>query len=271
MSFYGTSFSFDGVSCEAFDLVLYDINTTEQGESQFASNVEIEEDRLPRHYRSVYYGCTQNEALEFTLVMCANERRVASGVPFDRWDMERISSWLTGKDGYRWLQIDQPDMIGRRYRCVIQELQAVEVFHGKWGFQCKVSCDSPFAYTTPQTFVVEAAGTLEQPTTALIRSESSYNGWYYPLVSIQLAGGGSISITNKSDFGYTATLTDLPTAITKVTMNGETGIIENDADLNIYSNSNFHFPRLVRGDNQLEIIGTGTVTFTCEFPVNVGG
>ena len=33
----------------------------------------------------------------------------------------------------------------------------------------------------------------------------------------------------------------------------------------------FHFPRFARGDNTITMTGSGRYTFTCEWPVNVGG
>ena len=67
MSFYGSSFSFDGVSCEEYGLMLYDFDNTTQENSKFAS-IDILEDRVYQRPRSLFYGTTYKDPLEFKLV-----------------------------------------------------------------------------------------------------------------------------------------------------------------------------------------------------------
>lgn len=46
MSFYGDRFIFDGIPCEEFGLMLYDIGSTGQQPTSFASNSDFMEDRM---------------------------------------------------------------------------------------------------------------------------------------------------------------------------------------------------------------------------------
>ena len=130
MSFYGSSFSFDGKSCEDFGLMLYDFDSTKQGNSSF-SKEKVYEDRVMHRPRSIFYGSDYDDSLEFKLVFGADEYSASKGVDIDRQEMEIISSWLTGQNAYKWLVIDQPDMEGIRYRCIITELEMVEVGFAK--------------------------------------------------------------------------------------------------------------------------------------------
>lgn len=267
MSFYGSSFSFDGISCEEYGLMLYDFDTHTQGDSKYATGMQIIEDRLPMRSRSLFYGAYYDAPLEFKLVFGVDEDSAACGTPLDRQDMEVIGSWLTGHNAYKWLAIDQPDMEGLLYRCIITDLEMIEVAMCKWAFQCNVHCDSPYAYTLPQQIRYEVDGELD----AILHSRSSANGFYYPDVSIALSGSDGFRITNVSD-GERSTEFSGPLQFgDTIELSGDTGIISARSGLNMYQHFNFVFPRLVRGDNKIKITGRGAVTFTCSFPVNIGG
>ena len=265
MSFYGSSFSFDGISSEELGLMLYDFNTTSQGNSSFASGFQLNEERIPHKVRSLYYGGWLADNLEFTLVFGADEYSAMNHEDIDRQEMELIGSWLTGKSGYKWLSIDQDDMAGVRYRCIMTDLKMIEYSGFKWALQCTAHCDSPFGHTFPQEFNVAVSG----ESSALIRSRSSYNGLYYPNMEIVLSGGGSFSITNQEASSNFA-LTDYPNADT-IYIDGENGIMRSAAGINVYQYCNFIFPSLIRGDNHISFSGNGSVKYICEFPVNVGG
>ena len=266
MSFFGSSFSFDGKSCEEFGLMLYDFDSTKQGNSSFAKE-KIYEDRVMHRPRSIFYGSDYDDGLEFQLVFGADEYAASKGEDIDRQEMEAISAWLTGHNAYKWLVIDQPDMNGIRYHCIITELEMVEVGFAKWALSCKVHCDSPFAYMLPQTFTYEVNGTSD----VILCSRSSANLPYSPTLSIVLNSGGDLSIMNHSDHDRVFSMAGVPAAAGEIVLNGENGILTCSGGLNLYQYCNFKFPRLVRGDNHLTISGNGTVSFTCEFPVNVGG
>lgn len=265
MSFYGSSFSFDGVSCEEFGLMLYDFNNTTQGNSKFAS-LDTLEDRVYQRPRSLLYGTTYKNPLEFRLIFGVNENRAAAGRDIDREEMAIVSSWLMGHQSYRWLTVDQPDMINMRYRCVITDLEMIEIGFSKWAYSCTVRCDSPYAYLYPQkfTFTVDGISTVQ------ICSRSTANDVYYPHVEITLDDCANLTITNTS-IGRTFSLKNLPNTSDVITLNGETGVLSSQSGTSIYPYCNFHWPCLTRGYNNLTITGNGTFVFTCEFPVNIGG
>lgn len=266
MSFYGSSFTFDGRSCEEFGLMLYDFDNTTQGSSAFAKE-KIYEDRVSHRHRSLFYGTNYEDGLEFKLVFGADEYAAAQKEEIDRQEMEVVSSWLTGQNGYKWLTIDQPDMEGLRYRCIMTDLEMVELGFSKWAFTCNVHCDSPFAYMLPQKFTY----TISDSVDVTLCSRSSSNLPYFPALSINLESGGDVSIVNHSDHDRTFSMIGVPASVGQISLDGESGIILCESGLNLYQYCNFMFPRLVRGDNNLTISGNGTISFLCEFPVNVGG
>ena len=269
MSFYGTSMIFDGIACEEMGLVMYDFDNQKQDETAFTSNLSILEDRIESRYRSLFYGGSVNEPLTFTMVLCASEDRAYRDEPFDRWDLQKIASWLTGHTEYKWLNIVQPDMEQFRYKCIITDLKAVEIAGQKWGFSCKVTCDSPYAYMLPKTYIFDVEGSLA----CSLFSESTHNGYYYPIIDITGHSGGNISVKIGND---EFKLNDVSANVGDIRIDCENGIITSKHSANVYeyidfTTDDFHFPRLRRGKNELTITGSGTYTFTCEWPVNIGG
>lgn len=137
-----------------------------------------------------------------------------------------------------------------------------------WGFECTVTCDSPFGYLMPQEFRYDVDGSR----TVVLHSRASANDPYSPSLLIQPSGGAtSFSVKNLTDSNREFTLNDIPTGSGDITLDGEHGILSCAYDMNLYPYCNFKFPRLLRGDNELILTGSGTYTFICEFPVNVGG
>lgn len=103
-------------------------------------------------------------------------------------------------------------------------------------------------------------------------NRSSYNGYYKPVLSITMSGGGDFIITNTSDNNRVFGFEKLPTGELAITVDNKNQIITNSQDINLYPYlKGVKFLRLVRGNNHLKITGTGTVTFDCEFPADIGG
>lgn len=268
MSFYGSSFTFNGVSCEEFGLMLYDFDGASQGDSKYAAPDFIEDRPLLRT-QSYYFGSNYKDPLEFKLVFGANERRALKKKDYDRFEMESIAQWLMDGSGYHVLEIDQKDMSDYFYKCVITDLETIEAGMYKWAFQCTVHCDSPYAYLTRKTFRFDVDGSSD----VIIDNSSTANIAYYPIVDIQLDGNKTVSVVNHSDGDRTFSLSNFPDANASIHVDGGHGIITagDSGVLNPYKYFNFTFPRLVPGRNNLTINGKCTVTVTCDFPANIGG
>lgn len=269
MSFYGTEFIFDGTSSYEYGLCLYyQMYNTTQSDTEFASNVKMMEDRPARRSSSYCYGGTMEDSLEFKLVFGVTEERKAALGHFDRWEMQKIASWLTGHRDYKWLHILQDDLTAVRYRCYITDLKAVEVGSMHWGFECTVTCDSPYGYLMPQEFTYEVDGSR----TVVLHSRSSANDPYFPVLRIQASDGAtSFGVKNLTDSNREFTLNGVPSGCGLIALDCEHGVLSCESGQNLYPYCNFKFPRLLRGDNELILTGSGVYTFTCEFPVNVGG
>jgi len=274
LAFYGCEFSFNGIPSSQFGLMLYDFGSPVE-DGIFSSGLEISEDRTARRYRPLFYGVTQNTPLTFELTFGVNPDSIDADKPLDRWDMAAIATWLTGQDGYRYLEIAQPDMEAMRYRCIITDLSYVTYGKMPWAMRCTVTCDSPFAYLRPETsnFNATNATTNIPSSVVLCRAATKY---YYPTVTISFAGnsgamGGAFSIVNHSDGDREFKFTGL-NGTQAITIDNENEIITTTEDINLYDSLvGYKFFRLVRGRNDLAIAGNGSVAITCEYPVNIGG
>ena len=267
MAFWGSEFIFNGLPCSEYGLMVYHFGSNGQEDVSF-QNGEVVEDRIPGRYDALTYGLVQNQSLEYTLVFGANMESIDANESIDRYEVETIAAWLTGHNTRKWLTIIQDDMESFRYKCFISELKLITYGDMPWAFSCRVSCDSPFAYTIPEEYSYAVNGEDK----FILFNRSSFNGFYRPKMEISMHGGNSVSIQNLSDGNRTFTFRSLPGGKDLVIyVDNKNQVITNNMDLNLYPNFNMKFMRLVHGDNVLKIMGDATVKFICEFPVNIGG
>lgn len=267
MAFYGSFFLFDGIPCDDFGLMLYDIESAGQSAGTFASVLEIQEEERPTHWRPFFFGAKYTKKLEFDLVFGVNRTRLDQRKFLDRYELDAVSSWLTGHDCYKYLSVVQEDMSYIRYNCMISDLEVIEYGLIPWALKAKIICDSPYAYLPPEVFSFQVSG--EKTVTVL--NESSHNGYYLPIIEFKKESGTSLDICNMTDSGRTFHLGDIPSGVRTITVDCDLEIIDCDTGENLYDGFNFTFLRLKRGNNTLKITGNGTVNIRCEFPINVGG
>lgn len=266
MTFYASTFSFNGISCETYDLMIYDIDNKDNGQSDIASAVSIVEENMARKWKPFFYGTNIEGKLTFDFVFGVNECRLDQEDYLTRDEIDTIATWLTGHDEYMWLEFDNEEFSGIRYRCMITGLKIVSYGHVPFSFQATVTCDGPFAYRQPQEVTYQISGTRQ----ISIENLSSLNGYYYPEIEFNLSSGTGFSITNTTDDSRTLSFSNMPAIVRRVYVNNETCVITNERDLNIYPYCNFRWLRFKRGTNNLTVTGYGTLKIKCEFPVNVG-
>lgn len=270
MAFYGSSFTFNGVSCDEYHLMIFDVDSGEgQENGQFIVRDPVEE-RLPRSYSPLYYGSTFNKPLEFRLVFGLNPKGLQQRIPLDRWDMEAIATWLTGPDGYRPLEIEQGDLDTIHYKCMISELHQIAFGWETFAMSCKVRCDSPYAYEAERVFSYNVQLGLQSE----LYNRSTHCGYFLPKIKIINLGAGlsgrSVSISNLSDGGREMRLANIPASVSEIALDQQRGVISCNTGENLYDCFNYQFCRLIRGNNILQFNGRFTAEFYCEFPVNMG-
>ncbi len=254
-------FDFDGVSSSEYGLMICDIGGRGQSDVSFANTASIIETRTARRIQPIHFGVKYHETpLQFKLVFGSDE-------PFDRFDFENISLWLTGHQDYKWLSIHQPDLEHVEFRCIVKRLTPISVAWLPYAFEAEIVCDCPYAYGFP----FENEYTISGETEILFRNESSVREYFKPNISF-LPGANvtSLSIINESDGGREFFIEYLPTA--RFFADNNNGIIRDANDeYNLYDGFNMNFLRFVQGDNVLRVVGDGILTISGRFLHNVGG
>lgn len=264
MSFLARSFIFDGIASEEFNLVIANIGNSNQDSGVVGSELKIIEDRIPRRYRAIHYGTIGNEPLSFPIVFSVAKDNTC----LDRYDIARVSAWLTCHKQYKKLVIDQTDLGSIYYNCIITGLKQIEIGGKTVGFEAIITCDSPFAYRIVSDTIIECADSL----TTTYHCLSNVNDYYWPDMIIKTSAA-ELTISNDTD-GTTFTLSGMPSGQKTITINGESLIMESSDGTNLYDCWNVGMPkyslRALRGYNQLTITGACTITIKNEFPWNIG-
>lgn len=274
MAFYGRSFSFNGIPCENFDLMLYNIGEHKNPSRSFSSCTTIVESTTAKRWKPIFCGGKKEHKIEFSLVFGLSPHRLASHQHLDSGEFDAIANWLTGHNEYRWLEIDQDDMIGIRYRAIITSLKVIEYGLLPWAFEATVVCDGPYAYQYPQIFEYD----VKNGDTITFYNESTINDYVYPKIEVTISGFGTVgakdscfAIINQSDNNRTFELSSSTLKNKTIMIDNDLGIMTSAEEDNPYQYFNCKFLRLVNGYNILSIVGSGKLKITCEFPVNVGG
>lgn len=274
MTFWGHSFAFDGTPCEAFDLMMYDFGSASDDGVSIAGTPTIVEDVINTRYKPLHYGVTYEQKNTVTLTFGVNQRRLDEDKYLDRYEVDEISSWLTGHDQYKKLEIQQDDMIYVWYNVIATSIQFTTFRSVQWAMQVTFTCDSPYGYMYPQEYEV----TLGSSTATLdIYNESSMNSWYKPMITITGGNGSEVTITNTDDTNLAGAARAFTMTVPAgtVTIDCENLVLTSSNGINLYANCSTltKFPRLRRGRNRITISGNSgmVVKFTCTYPVNIGG
>lgn len=255
-------FTFDGESSAMYGLMVYDIGGRGQSDVSFGNKASIVETRTNNRIQPIYFGTNyHSKPLEFKLVFGA-EREL------DRYELEDIAYWLTGRKEYKWLSIGQQDMEQLQFRCMVTELTPIS--HG-WlpvAFQATIQCDCPYAYSYP----FEKQYTISGETTILFRNESSVREYLKPEISFAPASSTrTLSLVNLNDDNREFKLTGIPSGAS-IFVNNSNGIIQElSSGYNLYDGFNLNFFRLVHGDNNIKVTGGGVLTISGRFLYNVAG
>lgn len=260
MSFYGSSFIFDGIPGEEYGLKLANIGGFSQSKANFGGELTIHEDRIYGRSTGLHYGATANKALSFPIsfTVCNDNQHL------DRYESAAVAGWLTGHSQYKWLSVEQEDMESIAYRCIITKLEAQEV--GGWtvGYTATVTCDGPYAYRHWADTIIECDGS----STYVYRNMSNVNGYYRPVIEIECTGT-SLSIANTTD-GTTFALDGMTDVARTISIDCLNQVITDSAGTNLYACASGKLPRFLRGDNHLDLTGDFTMTVNNMFPWNIG-
>lgn len=244
MSFSALTFIFDGISSESKGLYLFSTNSKETN-IDGGAKLKLHTDKTNISYKHNLLGVSEDDALKFNLAFGSLE-------PLSRYDISSIQRWLFGHREYKKLQIMQEDMLGVHYNCILTEPKITTIGNVPYMFECKVVCDSPFAWENKATYEYVLNGT--QKTITHINT-SDVNDYTYPIIEFDSAiANNTISLVNLSNDNRDTRIENLASG-EKITLNNENQIIESSTNLNRLGQFNKNWFELVPGENQIKVSG----------------
>ncbi len=279
------AFSFDGVPCDKYGLMIYFIDDSSNRELSLGTDVTMIEDRLSKRIDPISYGVNMNQSLSFPLTFGSTSTLTED-------EVDAILEWLTGHQQYKWLELydyenycdpetkqpaidktPQYKQIRTRYRCHINQVQTEYINGLPFAFSATVECDGPFGYVYPPSEFIYSAG--NSSSTVTLDNLSSYNGYLYPQMRLEFSGEvKKLSIVNITDnnreFSIDASEMENGLQNMIVSIDNQNGIIvvENRTNINLYPYFNKKFFRLVKGENELKFNtdnGNCTIVLSCEW------
>ena len=143
MSFLGNYFIYNEISSRDFGLILASINNS-LNEVSSGSGLEIQSISTFKNPRKLFLGAKENQVLEFPI-------EIVSEKPIDLPTFLRVKEWLFGNAKYHKFQIEDEWYSDVYFNCILKSNEDIKFGGEYFGIRCNVQCDSPYAYTFPQT------------------------------------------------------------------------------------------------------------------------
>lgn len=247
MSFWGSTFIFDGVPSELYGL--YISSSSDGGDVEIAgsSDVETFTESVLRKSKRYLLGVQQTPVLSFDIFF--NSPREITSV-----ELGNIQAWLFGHSQYKILQIVQADIQEVYYNCFLKNPRVHKVGNIVRGIRATVECDAPWGWTFEKTKTYTYVDD-DINDDIVFNNISDDNGYLYPILEFTMNTlGGNLIITNSDDNDRQFIFTDL-LQDEVITIDNDKNIISSSTGLNRLSNFNKKWFRMVRGLNRINISG----------------
>ena len=265
MSFLGNYFIYNGISSRDFDLILVSINSS-LNDIPSGSGAEFKTESVMKNPKKLFLGAKENITLEFTL-------EIVSRNPIDLPTFLRIKHWLFGSPGYHKLQIEDEWYSDFYFNCILKANEDIKFGGEYFGIRCNAECDSPYAYTFPQTKIYNFDSSVINYFEFDNFSAEIYG--LRPIIEFKLSSSGKeFSIKNLST-NREFKMTNLsPNEV--VTVDNQNEIITSSTGLNRFKNlskgTNQGYLSFTHGLNKLECHGLlEYLKITYQFAVRLGG
>jgi hypothetical protein len=269
MSFYGSSFIFNGTSSEIFDLRIFEFEPSNPADSPTGGDSSIYEQWLYRRDVPYFYGRYYEAPFEFDFT-------VGSFSPIDGATRNAIQSWLLGRPTYLPLQIVQDDLSDITFNVIITQTIGKYVGNLNYAMSLHARCDRPWAIYSPPTLIKSYSGSGVVSETFNYLNASAYGGYNRPQVTFTMNTAGSptnyFSLINQTEDSRETRFEHL-TPLEKITLENDKGIIVSSASaLRMENFTTKNFVRLLNGVNTLTISGNiSEFTLGTTFARIVGG
>ena len=130
-------------------------------------------------------------------------------------------------------------------------------------------CDAPHGWSQKKVHTFDLT-TNPTSTTIEVYNRSNVYGYYEPIINFDLSGSAtSISIANNTDGGRIFEFTGLDTLEQIEVDNDLKRIVSSTGNLRLSNLTSRRFFRMPQGRNVLEVTGTCTLQFICQFPIMI--
>lgn len=231
-------------------------------------SMDTSESFLGRNPVPVYLGSKFNAKAQLTVTVIQNEP-VTKKTFFTVNEVREILGRLTGFQGYKKMYVQTESLYENFYYMVrVNEDVDFERSGDKIiGIRFVMDCDSQFAWKDEeQSFITENADDVIKID---INSDDRYN---YLLPYIELTTDSaldSLSIINITD-NNRETKIDNINANETIIIDSKRNIISSTRQRNFSEDFNYKFPRLLNGENELQISSPITIKFSMNLPRKVG-
>jgi hypothetical protein len=248
MSFYGSSFTYNGVPSEVYDLRILNFNASSPSDSPAGSDVNIVEKWVYRQDHPYYFGRIYQTPLEFDFTVGS-----FNSIPADM--RSAAESWLVGQMSYQPLQIIQDDMANTVFNVIFTKASTTYIGNVNFALNLHARCDRPWGLYYPPRIVKNYI--VEPMIDQFIYNNQSDNPDYNKpqIVFTMNNSGGDFTITNYSDNSRQFIFTGLyPNEI--MTIDNDLEIISSNLGYLRMGHFNKKFFRMVQGVNDLIIKGS---------------
>lgn len=254
--FHALTFVYDDIPSETYGLYILNIDDSGKVSSESGSTADLITQSVFNNPINYLLGIKKNTPLTFDLTIGSLE-------PIDRKIISFIQSWLYSKNNYRKLQIVQNDMLDIYYNCILVPEKIVTIANYPYAFNCKVICDSPYAWTFPKQF------TYTDFTKKIIHNNFSENDFYdFPIIEFITSSTAS-EIVNHSENRITS-FSGLQIG-EKIILDNMKKTIISSTGLNRLKNFNLNFFRLLPHHiNEITANGIRELKITYSYARKVG-
>lgn len=229
-----SDFNFDGTLLSSFNMAICSISGT--GATQSGGDVSFTTIRPPYSNRDTFYVSKYDEVLSFTFQIGKDDCNSSTDY-FSPAEMSALKLWLKRSDGFHWLKFIQEGYdIWFHAKFNLQP----EFFGGRViGYNCTVTTDSPYGYTSEYT----RTATLSSGDYYDIQNQSDNLETIYPRIIITANETGSIKLETDCAGKKDVTKISAVASGDVIILDGEYDYIDGVRYLDFF---NYVFPKISR-------------------------
>ncbi|MCH5257269.1 MAG: hypothetical protein J1D87_08230 [Lachnospiraceae bacterium] len=287
------SFTFNGINSIDYGLTIVWIGSSDIDVSTNGLSRDIKKSVNPNRIKSNIYGAENTDVITFNFSIAK-----LNGEEITRPESIKINQWLTSSSLPQKLHFNDSDPYPLHYYAVCTQIKDIIVGGRLIGKELSFETNSPYAFTrkSEKTFVIINESTDEvtySKTFSINNSADTYNGIYYPVITIVTRSDDAIIIENITDQKSVTLNTVYITQdnegnkILKLDCEKMT-ILDKDNKLlpaeklgwdNSYKSyvsaiddyiSNIYWLRLLKGINEIKVTGNCTFKIEYEYPRKAG-